>query len=104
MRENRETPQSPAGSERAGGGCGGKAAEQGGAYRARPSRRTWIDKVGCRKRPLGLVALEDKAGVMEQEQCNETEEGSPEGSVISPILANLYLHYALDLWVKAWRK
>ncbi len=30
--------------------------------------------------------------------------GPPQGSVISPILANLYLHYVLDVWVKAWRK
>jgi len=34
----------------------------------------------------------------------QAEEGSPQGSVISPILANLYLHYVLDLWAKAWRK
>jgi hypothetical protein len=45
-----------------------------------------------------------KAGVMEQGQWHEAEEGSPQGAVISPVLANLYLHYALDLWVEAWRK
>src|SRR5262249_54569568 len=45
-----------------------------------------------------------KAGVIEQGQWHETEEGSPQGAVISPILANLYLHYAVDLWVEAWRK
>jgi group II intron reverse transcriptase/maturase len=45
-----------------------------------------------------------KAGVMEQGQWSETKEGSPQGSVISPALANLYLHYVLDLWVEQWRK
>ena len=45
-----------------------------------------------------------KAGVMEQGQWTETKEGSPQGAVISPILANLYLHYVLDLWVANWRK
>jgi hypothetical protein len=45
-----------------------------------------------------------KAGVMEDGQWYETKEGTPQGSVISPMLANLYLHYVLDLWVKAWRK
>jgi RNA-directed DNA polymerase len=42
--------------------------------------------------------------VMEDGEWSETKEGSPQGSVISPILANLYLHYVLDLWVTAWRK
>src|ERR1700676_777957 len=163
------------------------------AYRARPSRRTWISKSDGRKRPLGITALEDKvvqyavgkvlsqiweedflgfsygfrpgrgqrdaldalwvgivrkkvnwildldirsffdklqhdwlvqfvehrigdqrvvrlirkwlkAGVLEKGQWSETKEGSPQGSVISPALANLYLHYVLDLWVEAWRK
>jgi RNA-directed DNA polymerase len=45
-----------------------------------------------------------KAGVMEDGRWFETEEGTPQGSVISPILANLYLHYVLDLWVDQWRK
>ena len=42
--------------------------------------------------------------MLEQGQWSETKEGSPQGSVISPVLANLYLHYVLDLWVEAWRK
>src|SRR5437879_652095 len=45
-----------------------------------------------------------KAGVMEQGRWNETEEGTPQGAVISPTLANLYLHYVLDLWVDQWRR
>jgi RNA-directed DNA polymerase len=45
-----------------------------------------------------------KAGVMEDGEWFETKEGTPQGAVISPLLANLYLHYVLDLWAKAWRK
>lgn len=41
-----------------------------------------------------------KAGVMEAGKWSETEKGTPQGGIISPILANIYLHYVLDLWVK----
>jgi len=45
-----------------------------------------------------------KAGVMEDGQLHEVTEGTPQGGVISPLLANVYLHYVLDLWVQQWRK
>jgi group II intron reverse transcriptase/maturase len=46
-----------------------------------------------------------KAGVMEEEgQVKDTPRGTPQGGIISPILANIYLHYVLDLWFKVYRK
>lgn len=39
-----------------------------------------------------------KAGIMEDGKLKHNDEGTPQGGVISPILANLYLHYVLDLW------
>jgi Retron-type reverse transcriptase len=56
------------------------------------------------QRVVRLIRKWLKAGVMEHGQWTETEEGSPQGAVISPTLANLYLHYVLDLWVDQWRK
>ena len=56
------------------------------------------------KRVVRLIQKWLKAGVMEQGQWSETKEGRPQGAVISPILANLYLHYVLDVWVEAWWK
>src|SRR5437016_8193903 len=56
------------------------------------------------QRIVRLIQKWLKAGVMEDGRWFETEEGTPQGSVISPILANLYLHHVLDLWVVAWRK
>ena len=55
-------------------------------------------------RILRLIRKWLKAGVMEGGEWKETEVGTPQGSSISPLLANVYLHYALDLWVVAWRR
>jgi len=56
------------------------------------------------RRVVRLIQKWLKAGVMEQGRWFETEEGTPQGAVISPTLANLYLHYVLDLWVDQWRR
>jgi RNA-directed DNA polymerase len=56
------------------------------------------------KRVLRLIKKWLKAGVIENGEWKASEEGSPQGSSISPLLANIYLHYVLDLWVQQWRK
>ena len=40
----------------------------------------------------------------EEGNWSKMEVGTPQGSVASPLLANIYLHYAFDLWVQHWRK
>jgi len=164
-----------------------------GAYRAQPSRRSWIPKPDGRQRPLGIASLEDKivqqavlwvlqsvyeqdflgfsygfrigrsqhnaldalsvavtskrvnwildadiegffdaidhewlikflehrigdrrilrlirkwlrAGVSEDGEWSKTTVGAPQGSVISPLLSNVFLHYVFDLWIEWWRK
>jgi hypothetical protein len=42
--------------------------------------------------------------VIEEGEWKDTKLGSPQGSGISPLLANIFLHYVFDLWVDAWRK
>jgi group II intron reverse transcriptase/maturase len=56
------------------------------------------------RRMLRLIQKWLKAGVSEDGQWSETEVGTPQGAVVSPLLANVYLHYVFDLWVEAWRK
>ena len=56
------------------------------------------------KRILRLIQKWLKAGVSEDGEWSETKMGTPQGAVISPLLANIYLHYVFDLWVEAWRK
>ena len=44
------------------------------------------------------------AGVMEDGELHEVQEGTPQGGIISPLLANIYLHDRVDLWVSSTRK
>ena len=55
------------------------------------------------RRILRLIQKWLRAGVMEEGKWSDTETGTPQGAVISPLLANIYLHYVFDLWVDAWR-
>ncbi|HEX2710760.1 MAG TPA: group II intron reverse transcriptase/maturase [Candidatus Acidoferrales bacterium] len=55
------------------------------------------------RRILRLIKKWLWAGVLEDGRWSETEKGTPQGSVISPLLCNVYLHYVFDLWVQHWR-
>jgi len=55
------------------------------------------------KRILRLVAKWLKVGIIEDGRVTRSQVGAPQGAVISPILANVYLHYAYDLWIQRWR-
>ncbi len=56
------------------------------------------------RRLLRLTRKWLRAGVCEEGALSKTEVGTPQGAVVSPLLANVYLHYVLDLWVQQWRK
>ena len=56
------------------------------------------------QRIIRLIQKWLKAGVSEDGQWSETKIGTPQGAVISPLLANIYLHYVLDQWVMEWRR
>jgi RNA-directed DNA polymerase len=56
------------------------------------------------QRIIRLIQKWLKVGVLETGIVAVSDRGTGQGSVISPLLANIYLHYALDLWVERWRR
>ena len=56
------------------------------------------------KRIIRLIRKWLKAGVLEEEVVTVSEAGTAQGSVISPLLANIYMHYVFDLWADRWRR
>ncbi len=56
------------------------------------------------RRIIRLIQKWLKAGVSEDGQWSETKQGTPQGAVVSPLIANVYLHYVFDLWADVWRR
>lgn len=56
------------------------------------------------KRIIRLVRKWLKAGVLEDGEWSVSDMGTPQGAVVSPLLANVYLHYVFDLWAERWRR
>src|SRR5216683_2881790 len=55
-------------------------------------------------RIIRLIQKWLKAGILEDGVVTVSDKGTGQGSVISPLLANVYLHYSLDLWAERWRR
>ncbi len=55
-------------------------------------------------RMLRLIQKWLRAGVLDDGRVEVSDRGTPQGAVISPLLANVYLHYAFDLWADRWRR
>lgn len=55
-------------------------------------------------RMIRLIRKWLKAGVMDGKEWSSSDTGSPQGAVVSPTLANIYLHYCFDLWAERWRR
>jgi len=68
----------------------------------------WLEKfLGHRiadRRVLALVRKWINAGVIEDGVWSATKVGAPQGASVSPLLANVYLHYVFDRWVRQWRQ
>ena len=56
------------------------------------------------KRIIRLIHKWLKAGILEDGDVTVDDQGTGQGSVISPLLGNVYLHYVLDLWAERWRR
>jgi Retron-type reverse transcriptase len=67
----------------------------------------WLERfIGHRiadRRVLRLIQKWLKAGVIEDGSWTEFEDGVPQGASVSPLLANVHLHYVFDLWAHQWR-
>lgn len=70
--------------------------------------RAWLTKFLehriADKRVLRLIRKWLSAGVVENGSWSDTPEGAPQGASASPLLANVYLHYVFDRWVRQWRR
>jgi RNA-directed DNA polymerase len=70
--------------------------------------RDWLTKFVehrvADKRVLRLIRKWLNAGVIEDGKWTASEVGAPQGASASPLLANIYLHYVLDRWVRQWRR
>jgi RNA-directed DNA polymerase len=70
--------------------------------------RDWLEKFLehriADRRVLRLIGKWLGAGVIEDGNWSPTEQGSPQGASVSPLLANVYLHYVFDLWADWWRR
>ena len=56
------------------------------------------------RRVLWLIQKWLRAGVIEDGKWSRTETGTAQGASVSPLLANVFLHYVLDLWAEQWRR
>ena len=69
---------------------------------------SWLEKFVehriADKRILRLIRKWLSAGVIEEGNWSQTMEGAPQGASVSPLLANVYLHYVFDLWADWWRR
>lgn len=55
------------------------------------------------KRLLRLIRRWLNAGIIEETDWSDSGKGTPQGAILSPLLANIFLHYVLDLWFDWWR-
>lgn len=65
---------------------------------------TFLEHRIADRRIVRLIQKWLNAGVLEEGARTRVEEGTPQGGSVSPLLANVYLHYVFDLWVHAWRR
>jgi RNA-directed DNA polymerase len=56
------------------------------------------------RRIVRLIRKWLRAGILEDGAVTVSDRGTGQGAVISPLLANIYLHYVLDLWAERWRR